>query len=596
MSGPDPRLAEKPRASDHITAAIGGVLAAGLASAGMLLLRETLQVRSVPERLMEWLLLFVPPGAFEATLQRFSVDAKRYALAAAVVVSVGLLALVGYALLRRGTSLLAFAAIGFGLWLLVMLVIMPLTSAGVFAADLLQGQAAAVGGYLAVCLTFVATLAAFRLRRSARPPVATAESSPPLDAPHSESVSRRAALGLLGATGVAYVGTYGVSALLPGARDVATVVVVDPQSPLPSGGINSLQPHPSLVDAPDAAPTVASAPPTPAADSLPEPTTLRQLPRDKDGALMPSGRPAGELASLTTSNDTFYIVTKNAGGDPIIHPRDWRLLVDGEVQQPFQLDYATLRKLPSVEVTKTLECISNFVGKPELAPFGSEMISTAVWKGVRVSDVLQLVGGVKPGADWLAVLASDEYTSALPLEVALDPGTLLVYEMNGQTLPREHGYPARLLVPGLYGMKSAKWVVGLRPLRREFIDWYGQRNWSKTAEVRTMSRIDQPAPGAALSSGEQRIAGVAYAGLRGIQQVEFSPDGGQTWQVANLLEPPPGPDAWVRWEGTFQLGAGSRARLLARATDGTGELQVEAFSLPQPDGGSGWPSVEVQGA
>ena len=591
-------LSGKPAGCGHLTAAFGGILAGLLASAGTLLLRATLQVRSVPERLMEWLLLFVPPGVFEAALQRFSVDAKRYALAAAVVVSVGLLGLLGYALLRRGTSFLGLAAIGVGLWLLVMLVIMPLTSAGAFAADLLQGQPAVVGGYLAVALTFVAALAAVSAwsQTRARPAVAASSSPGGPEKPLPETVSRRAALGLLGATGIAYAGTYGVSALLPGGRGAPTLVVVDPQSPLPSGGIGSLDPHPSLFDAPESAPPAPSTPATPAADSLPEPTTLRQLARDKDGALMPSGRRPGELASLNTSNDGFYIVTKNAGGDPIIHPQDWRLLVDGEVGQPFQLDYATLRKLPSVEVTKTLECISNFVGKPELAPFGSDMMGTAAWKGVRVGDILQLVGGVKPGADWLAVLSSDEYTSALPMDLALDPATLLVYEMNGETLPREHGYPARLLVPGRYGMKSAKWVVGLRPLRREFVDWYGQRNWSQTAEVRTMSRIDEPAPGALLSQGEQRIAGVAYAGVRGIKQVEFSADGGGTWQTADLLEPAPGPDAWVRWQGTFQLQAGTRARLVARATDGTGELQVEAFSLPQPDGGTGWPSVEIQAA
>src|SRR5690348_8063678 len=124
MTEPYYMLSENPARIAHLTAAVGGVLAAVLASAGMLLLRGTLQVRSVPERLMEWLLLFVPPGLFEAALQRFSVDAKRYALAAAVAVSVGLLGLLGYRLLRRGTSWLGLAATGLGLWLVVMLVIM----------------------------------------------------------------------------------------------------------------------------------------------------------------------------------------------------------------------------------------------------------------------------------------------------------------------------------------------------------------------------------------------------------------------------------------------------------------------------------------
>ena len=104
-------------------------------------------------------------------------------------------------------------------------------------------------------------------------------------------------------------------------------------------------------------------------------------------------RACGELADALTTNDNFYIVTKNAGGDPLIHPDDWRLVVDGEVERPFQLDYSALTKLPSVEVTKTLECISNLVDKCELAPFGCDLISTARWKGVRLADVLGLVGG-----------------------------------------------------------------------------------------------------------------------------------------------------------------------------------------------------------
>ena len=228
---------------------------------------------------------------------------------------------------------------------------------------------------------------------------------------------------------------------------------------------------------------------------------MRALPRDQDGAALASARRPGELSDAVTSNENFYVVTKNAGGDPVLHPDDWRLVVDGEVQRPFELDYVALRKLPSVEVTRTLECISNLVDKCELAPFGCDLISTAVWKGVRLSDVLGLVGGLKPGVTFLATISADEYTTALPIDVAMSPDSLLVFEMNGQVLPREHGYPARLLVPGRYGMKNPKWVVALRPMKREFVDWYGQRSWSREARVKTMTRIDVPARDAHLQAG-----------------------------------------------------------------------------------------------
>ena len=279
-----------------------------------------------------------------------------------------------------------------------------------------------------------------------------------------------------------------------------------------------------------------------------------------------------------------------------MHPDDWRLVVDGEVQRPFELDYAALRKLPSVEVTRTLECISNLVDKCELAPFGCDLISTARWKGVRLSDVLGLVGGLKPGVTFLATISADEYTTALPIDVAMSPDSLLVFEMNGQVLPREHGYPARLLVPGRYGMKNPKWVVALRPMKREFVDWYGQRSWSREARVKTMTRIDVPARDAHLQAGPQRIAGVAYAGDRGIQKVEFSADGSQTWQTADLTEPAAGRDVWVRWQGRFTIAAGAEVTLVARATDASGALQPQPFSLAQPDGAAGWNTITVRGA
>jgi DMSO/TMAO reductase YedYZ molybdopterin-dependent catalytic subunit len=351
------------------------------------------------------------------------------------------------------------------------------------------------------------------------------------------------------------------------------VRLLDPQVPLPSGGIDPPEPHPYPLQTP--------------------PPGGRQLVRDKDGGLLASGRRRGELASLITSNDDFYVVTKNAVADPVLHHESWRLIVDGDVEQPLEFTYDTIRRLQPVEVTKTLECISNFVTNCGMVPFGCDLISTAHWKGARVADILA-IAGIRPGVVALATICADEFITALPMQAALDPETLLIYEMNGEVLPREHGYPLRMLVPGRYGMKNAKWISALRPLRREFLDWYGQRNWSKEGVVKTMTRIDVPASGATLPPGEHEVAGIAYAGDRGVVKVEFSTDGGQTWNDAQFIEPAPGRDAWVRWRGRFRLQPGTTTTIIARATDGTGELQIEHFTLPEPDGCTGWHTTEVR--
>jgi DMSO/TMAO reductase YedYZ molybdopterin-dependent catalytic subunit len=569
------------------SAIVGGAAAALVFGLGMLLLRSTISVRSIPERVMEWLLLFIPPGLFEAMLLRFGFDAKRYGLDAAILVVLVGLGWLGYAGLLRGWSLLRLAALGPIVWLFIMLVVMPVTSAGVFASALVEGATATIFGYLAISLayTLVLVIAHVVMSLDGLP-------SAPDDIPLLE---RRTLLATMGGTAVAFIATYASGLLSPTANRAPSILLVDPQEPVPSGGIDEPNPHPQVVSSPVAQQAQAASPTlaTTTTPSLSVPAAARELQRDKDGAVLPAGRPAGQLAPSLTSNADFYIVTKNAGGDPTLKPDAWRLLVDGEVERTFQLDYATLRRLPSVQVTKTLECISNFVGKPELAPFGAELISTAQWKGVAVRDILGLTGGPKPSATWLAVLSADEYTSALPMEVAMDPGTLVVYEMNGNVLPYEHGYPARLLVPGRYGMKNAKWIIGLRPMSREFLDWYAQRNWSKEAIVRTMTRIDAPAPGTRLQPGSNTLSGVSYAGTRGIQRVEYSWDGGETWQDAKFLEPPAGQDAWVRWQATFPYTVGTPVTLVARATDGTGQVQDEAFTLPEPDGGAGWPHLQL---
>ena len=573
----------------------GGLAAAVAAGLAMWLIRAVLQIRSIPERLLEWLLLFVPLDVFESALQRFGFSAKVYSLYLAVTIMLGLLAWLGAVALRRRWPVLVLLGLGLGLWLFTMVVIMPLTSAGYFAMALLEGTRATIGGYLGVGLTYGAALTLFRVYLLPR------RTGDDIRLPGGRAVpARRYALSLVGSSVAVLALSYVFELLLPHRTGLPTIVVADPQEPVPSGGLNEPNPHPNAVASPSAvaAPAPGSPVPTtkPATSGLPEPAAIRTLQRDQDGAVLPSGRRPGELAEALTTNENFYIVTKNAGGDPLIHPDDWRLVVDGEVERPFQLDYSALTKLPSVEVTKTLECISNLVDKCELAPFGCDLISTARWKGVRLSDVLGLVGGVKPGVTFLATISADEYTTAISLDVAMSPDALLVFEMNGQVLPREHGYPARLLIPGRYGMKSAKWVVALRPMRREFVDWYGQRQWSREALVKTMTRIDVPPRDGRLQPGRQRIAGVAYAGDRGIQQVEFSADGGDTWQKATLIDPAGGRDAWVRWQGSFTIAAGADATLIARATDGTGALQSEPFTLAQPDGAGGWNTINVKGA
>ncbi len=145
-------------------------------------------------------------------------------------------------------------------------------------------------------------------------------------------------------------------------------------------------------------------------------------------------------------------------------------------------------------------------------------------------------------------------------------------------------------------MKNPKWLTGIRAMTQEYPGWYEQRNWNKNGIVKTMSRIDVPADGARLAAGDTRIAGIAYAGDRGLTAVEFSIDDGGIWRRARLLEPMPGRDAMVRWEATISLPAGTSLTITVRATDGTGEIQTDEFQLPQPDGASGRHEITISAA
>ncbi|MEJ7653689.1 MAG: molybdopterin-dependent oxidoreductase, partial [Chloroflexia bacterium] len=212
----------------------------------------------------------------------------------------------------------------------------------------------------------------------------------------------------------------------------------------------------------------------------------------------------------------FYLVSKNVL-DPVVNAEEWRLTVEGAVERPMTFTLDELRALPATEQFATMECISN--------PVGGRLISTTLWRGVRLSEVLDRAG-VRADVQDVVTVCADGYTESLELERATAPDVLLVYEMGGEPLTSKHGAPLRLQVPGRYGLKSSKWVERIRPTSENFLGyWQQESNWTDIGEVHTECRIDN-LPGGRVRLGDATITGVAYTGLRGVSKVEVSTDGG----------------------------------------------------------------------
>jgi len=286
------------------------------------------------------------------------------------------------------------------------------------------------------------------------------------------------------------------------------------------------------------------------------------------------------LTPRITSIRDFYVVDE-ALFDPDVEPLTWRLEVSGLVDRPRSLTYEELSALPAVERYQTLECISNEIG--------GDLISTARWAGVQLAHVLDLAG-VRPGAVEVAFRSADGYSESHPIEAALDPATLLVLGMNGHVLPRSHGFPARLLTVGTYGMKNPKWLMSMEVLDRPYQGFWERRGWSKTAVVKTGTRIDTPLSAAA---GEPTdLAGIAFAGDRGVSGVEVSIGGGP-WRKA-LLETAASPFTWVRWRLEWTPQSPGAILVRARAIDGAGVLQTEEVTDPHPDGASGYHAIKIE--
>ncbi|MES2209203.1 MAG: molybdopterin-dependent oxidoreductase [Chloroflexota bacterium] len=306
-----------------------------------------------------------------------------------------------------------------------------------------------------------------------------------------------------------------------------------------------------------------------------------ELPNVPDPVALPAGADLAipGLTPIVVPTEDFYRID-TALIPPNIDRNTWQLRIHGMVEREVTLTYAQLIELPIIEQFVTIACVSNRVG--------GDLVGNTKWTGVRLRDVLDLAG-VKPGATQMVGRSVDGWTAGSPTAWIMNPERepMIAIGMNGAPLTREHGYPARVVVPGLYGYVSAtKWLKELEFTTLEAFDAYWiPLGWSKEAPILTQSRIDVPPRNTQIPAGPMKIAGVAWAPDRGISRVEVSLDDGDFRDAT--LSAPISAATWVQWEYPWVATSGSHTARV-RATDSTGETQTEVVTRPDPNGARGW--------
>jgi DMSO/TMAO reductase YedYZ molybdopterin-dependent catalytic subunit len=303
------------------------------------------------------------------------------------------------------------------------------------------------------------------------------------------------------------------------------------------------------------------------------------------------------LDSEVTPTYLFYRIDINPIV-PVVDATSWTLTVKGLVNNPLTITYEEIKAMPSVKEYATLQCVSNKIG--------GDLTSTALWKGVRFKDVLQKAQ-VKPGAKYIAVRCYDGYDVGIPLERGLLEGSILAYEMNLSPLTSEHGYPVRAIVPGLYGMMNPKWITEIELVDKVYEGYWARNGWTNVATEDTHSFIVIPGQAPVrdrfrnldieninIVPGQKvPVAGIAFAGDRGIAKVEVSTDGGVTWKSA-IIKDPLSKYTWVLWTAGFTPAtAQGNYRIVVRATDKTGKIQTAEVRPPFPDGATGYHMINI---
>ncbi len=285
-----------------------------------------------------------------------------------------------------------------------------------------------------------------------------------------------------------------------------------------------------------------------------------------------------------TPNETFYI--QSIDKTPVIKEEKALVALAGLVEKPRRYHLNELKAMKPVKEYRTLSCIGD--------PVGGDQIGNAEWTAVRLRDLLK-EAKPRPEAKRVFFTCADGYTTSFPLKNALDKNMLLAYEMNGVPLPRDHGYPVRLLNPGKYGQKCPKWIVSIQLINTERLGYYERKGWSDVAAVRTATRVGLPSRLDRLPAGKYKISGSAFDGGNqgGIDKVEVSVDNGATWNDAAIWSSA-SPLTWSLWEYEWEAESErSKAVVLARAVTRDGKTQTDKVEHAGPEGATGYHTVEV---
>ena len=308
------------------------------------------------------------------------------------------------------------------------------------------------------------------------------------------------------------------------------------------------------------------------------------LPRWYQAIFKPPEAGLSGASAEITPVENFYVVSKNFS-DPVVSEPGWTLNFGGLVDNPLHLSLADLRALPSATEYVTLECISNNVAGP--------LMSTGQFKGVRLRDLVSMAMP-QSSATHARFKARDGYTESLPLSlITRQPEILVAYALDDAPLPTSHGFPARMLVPGHYGMKGPKWLDSIDLASQDDGGFWESQGWDRTALVKTTARFDVPKDKAIAKAGEAvPLLGVAFAGARGISKVEYSTDGGRNWSAADL-KAPLSSLTWVLWNANWTPRQEGASVLQVRAVDGIGAPQEPTSSASYPSGASGYHTIRV---